>query len=100
MPFDAACAAKQLEKKLDVLSQKTVLPASMLDLVAATARAQLAAQAAEKVEIQLGMLEDVERTLRGAPMLARDAMNQTRLLGTNPRPVNEADALAIYERAF
>ena len=73
MPFDAACAAKQLEKKLDVLSQKTVLPASMLALVAATARAQLAAQAAEKVEIQLGMLEDVERTLRGAPMLARDA---------------------------
>ena len=34
------------------------------------------------------------------PMLARDAMNQTRLLVNNPRPVNEADALAIYERAF
>ena len=33
-------------------------------------------------------------------MLARDAMNQTRLLVNNPRPVSEADALAIYERAF
>ncbi len=34
------------------------------------------------------------------PKLARDAMNQTRLLVNNPRPVAEADALAIYTAAF
>jgi len=34
------------------------------------------------------------------PRLAADAMNQTRLLGNNPRPVREADALAIYTAAF
>jgi len=73
MPFDAARAAKLLDKKLDALSQKTVLPASMLALVAATAKAQLAARASEIVDMTPGMLEEVERNLRGAPMLARDA---------------------------
>eukprot|EP01037_Dinobryon_pediforme_P024336 gene24336-26103_t len=34
------------------------------------------------------------------PRLASDAMNQTRLLGNNPRPVTEADALAIYTAAY
>jgi len=34
------------------------------------------------------------------PKLASDAMNQTRLLVNNPREVNEADALAIYEAAY
>jgi alcohol dehydrogenase len=33
-------------------------------------------------------------------MLATDAMQQTRLLVNNPREVAEADALAIYQRAF
>ena len=34
------------------------------------------------------------------PTLARDAMNQTRLLVNNPRNVTEADALAIYRAAW
>ena len=34
------------------------------------------------------------------PKLASDAMNQTRLLVNNPRPVTEADALAIYRAAW
>lgn len=34
------------------------------------------------------------------PMLANDAMNQTRLLVNNPRPLTEADALAIYRAAW
>lgn len=34
------------------------------------------------------------------PMLARDAMNQTRLLVNNPRPMTESDALAVYRDAF
>jgi alcohol dehydrogenase class IV len=33
-------------------------------------------------------------------MLAADAMNQTRLLVNNPRPLGEADALAIYRAAW
>lgn len=34
------------------------------------------------------------------PKLASDAMNQTRLLVNNPRPVSEEDALAIYRAAY
>lgn len=34
------------------------------------------------------------------PKLASDAMNQTRLLVNNPRPVCEEDALSIYRAAF
>lgn len=34
------------------------------------------------------------------PMLAADAMKQTRLLVNNPRAVSEADALAIYRAAW
>ena len=34
------------------------------------------------------------------PRLARDAMNQTRLLVNNPREVSEADALSIYQAAW
>lgn len=34
------------------------------------------------------------------PMLARDAMKQTRLLVNNPRALEEADALAIYRAAW
>jgi alcohol dehydrogenase class IV len=34
------------------------------------------------------------------PRLASDAMNQTRLLVNNPRPLTEADALAIYRAAY
>jgi alcohol dehydrogenase class IV len=34
------------------------------------------------------------------PKMAADAMKQTRLLVNNPRPVAEADALAIYRAAW
>ena len=34
------------------------------------------------------------------PRLASDAMKQTRLLGNNPRPLTEDDALAIYTAAY
>jgi alcohol dehydrogenase class IV len=45
-------------------------------------------------------LRDVGVPQEALPMLARDAMNQTRLLVNNPRAVSEADALAIYEAAY
>ena len=45
-------------------------------------------------------LQDVGIEKEALPMLARDAMNQSRLLVNNPRPVDEAEALAIYEAAW
>jgi alcohol dehydrogenase class IV len=45
-------------------------------------------------------LRDMRITRDWLPRLARDAMNQTRLLVNNPRPLAEADALAIYEAAY
>lgn len=45
-------------------------------------------------------LRDMKIEADALPMLARDAMNQTRLLVNNPRPVTEADALAIYQSAL
>ena len=45
-------------------------------------------------------LRDMGIEKEALPMLARDAMNQTRLLVNNPRPVDEAAALAIYEAAW
>jgi len=56
---------------------------------------------------QLARDLNLPTTLRAAgipetalPMLARDAMAQTRLLVNNPRPLTKADALAIYRAAF
>jgi alcohol dehydrogenase class IV len=45
-------------------------------------------------------LRDMNIPLEWLPKLARDAMNQTRLLVNNPRPLKEADALAIYTAAY
>lgn len=45
-------------------------------------------------------LRDVGIGAGALPMLARDAMRQTRLLVNNPRPLSEADALAIYTAAY
>jgi alcohol dehydrogenase class IV len=35
-----------------------------------------------------------------APMLAREAMKQTRLLVNNPVPISEDDARRLYEAAW
>lgn len=45
-------------------------------------------------------LRDVGIELDGLERMACDAMLQTRLLANNPRPLSEADALAIYSAAF
>ncbi|HWH84739.1 MAG TPA: iron-containing alcohol dehydrogenase [Burkholderiaceae bacterium] len=45
-------------------------------------------------------LRDVGIPRDALPMLAADAMRQTRLLPNNPREVGEADALAMYELAW
>lgn len=45
-------------------------------------------------------LRDVGIPQNALPALARDAMQQTRLLVNNPRPVSEDDALAIYQQIY
>ena len=45
-------------------------------------------------------LRDVNIPEDALPRMARDAMKQQRLLVNNPRPVTEADALAIYQEAW
>lgn len=45
-------------------------------------------------------LRDCKVSEDSLPMLARDAMLQTRLLVNNPVDVSEADALALYREAF
>ncbi|MBT2793935.1 iron-containing alcohol dehydrogenase [Paraburkholderia strydomiana] len=45
-------------------------------------------------------LRDVGIEREGLGRMASDAMLQTRLLVNNPRPVSEADALAIYNAAY
>jgi len=64
----------------------------------ATFIAALAALAA-----RLGLparLRDAGVPQHALPRLAHEAMKQTRLLVNNPRPVTEADALAIYRAAW
>ncbi|MGB4315964.1 MAG: hypothetical protein WBJ61_02900 [Planktomarina temperata] len=45
-------------------------------------------------------LRDMGIAREALPILARDAMYQTRLLVNNPRPVDQAAALKIYEAAW
>ncbi|GGH63014.1 iron-containing alcohol dehydrogenase [Frigidibacter albus] len=45
-------------------------------------------------------LRDVNIPADALPRMAADAMKQQRLLVNNPRPVTEADALAIYKEAW
>lgn len=61
------------------------------------------AEALQKLSLELKLpqrLRDVGIAAEDLPMLARDAMKQTRLLVNNPREVSEADALAIYRAAW
>ncbi|AYO84734.1 MULTISPECIES: iron-containing alcohol dehydrogenase [Methylobacteriaceae] len=65
-------------------------------------RAEAFIEALADLARELGVpqrLRDVAIPADALPRLARDAMMQTRLLVNNPRPLTEADALAIYQAA-
>ena len=67
------------------------------------ARAEAFAERLAALSGELGLpgrLRDVGIGEEALVMLAADAVRQTRLLVNNPRPVEEADALAIYRDAF
>ena len=67
--------------------------------VAATAFAEAMADLSKRCGLQQ-RLRDLGIKRGALPMLAGDAMNQTRLLVNNPRTVTQADALAIYEAVW
>ncbi len=80
-------------------------PFAFPDLAATEGQARAAAfaerLAALSVQCNLPQrLRDMGIAADDLAMLARDAMNQTRLLVNNPRPVSESDALAIYRAAY
>ncbi|MCR9137108.1 MAG: iron-containing alcohol dehydrogenase [Alphaproteobacteria bacterium] len=57
----------------------------------------------DTLAVEIGLpsrLRDVGIGEDALPKMASDAMKQTRLLVNNPRPVSEADALAIYRAAW
>jgi alcohol dehydrogenase class IV len=67
------------------------------------ARAEAFIEALAALSRELGLQERLREVAIGEdalPMLAREAMKQTRLLVNNPREMAEADALAIYRAAF
>ncbi|HVK90343.1 MAG TPA: iron-containing alcohol dehydrogenase [Mycoplana sp.] len=74
-----------------------------LAVVPAEARAEAFVEALASLGRDLSLpqrLRDANIPEEALAMMARDAMKQTRLLVNNPRPVTEADALAIYRAAF
>ncbi len=69
----------------------------------ATERADRFAAAMAGLSLDLGLpprLRDLDIGRDALSRLAGEAMKQTRLLVNNPRPVTQADALAIYEAAW
>jgi alcohol dehydrogenase class IV len=66
---------------------------------AAAAFAEEMAALAERCGLE-ARLRDVGIPQDALDLLARDAMNQTRLLVNNPRPVEQSDARAIYQAAW
>ncbi len=82
-----------------------IAPAAFPELAAleGQARASAFCDALADLALRCGLpprLRDSGVPEDALPRLAADAMNQTRLLGNNPRPVTEADALEIYRQAW
>ena len=74
-----------------------------LEKIGTQARASAFAEKLANLSRRCGLahrLRDVGIPVDALPVLADDAMKQTRLLVNNPRPVTRADALAIYEQAW
>lgn len=78
----------------------------LLDPAATGDDLSLAHRLIDRLEVHLAAstlprrLRELSITPDHLPMLATDAMKQTRLLGNNPRDVSEADALAIYQAVW
>ena len=67
------------------------------------ARADAFAERLHQLALECGLamqLRDHGVTRESLPLLAEDAMKQTRLLVNNPRALTYDDAFAIYEKAW
>ncbi|MGL4243557.1 MAG: iron-containing alcohol dehydrogenase [Beijerinckiaceae bacterium] len=74
-----------------------------LEKVASGNRSEVFVERLAALSVELGIptrLRDMKIGENALAMLAADAMKQTRLLVNNPRPLTEADALAIYRAAW
>jgi alcohol dehydrogenase class IV len=94
--FNAVTAA-------EVYSDIAVILFPRLAPLGAQGRAQGLAEGLQDLSMRCGVPQRLRDVGIGADALARlasDAMNQTRLLVNNPRPLTEADALAIYTAAW
>jgi alcohol dehydrogenase class IV len=88
-------AATYAEIAGDVFPELAALPAAR--------RAEAFVGQLARLAAELGLptrLRDLGIGENALALLAADAMKQTRLLVNNPRPVEEADALAIYRAAW
>jgi alcohol dehydrogenase class IV len=80
-----------------------IIPEKCASLSSDEEKAEAFVQYLEYLIIDLGLpnsLESVDITRGGLVSLAKDAIKQERLLINNPKPMNEADILAIYQAAF
>lgn len=88
-------AAAYAEIAADAFPDLTAIPAE--------SRAEAFVEALAGLGRELGLpqrLRDVDIPQEALAMMAKDAMKQGRLLVNNPRPMTEADALAIYQAAY
>lgn len=84
-------------------SLATTLDPGLAAIQGETARASAFVDALVQLSAKLGLpprLRDAGVPKTALGRLAADAMKQTRLLVNNPRPVTDADALAIYTAAW
>ncbi|MEP4889528.1 MAG: iron-containing alcohol dehydrogenase [Aliiglaciecola sp.] len=82
---------------------EVIIPKSCENLESDTEKAQAFIHHLENLIADIGLpnrLASVEVSEDSLQTLARDAMKQERLLINNPRPMNEADVLAIYQAAY
>jgi alcohol dehydrogenase class IV len=82
-------------------SYAALAPHAFPELTHASADAFIEAVTALAADLRLPpRLRDVGIPADAVPMMAEDALKQTRLLVNNPRPMTLADARAIYEAAW
>ncbi|MEH6627818.1 MAG: iron-containing alcohol dehydrogenase [Motiliproteus sp.] len=97
MRFNQAACASQYAALAPL-----VFPA-LAEIEDESARSNAFIEALADLNVSLGMqvrLRDYDIPESALPVLAQEAMKQTRLLVNNPREVTEADALAIYQAAW
>ncbi|CAA9527382.1 MAG: Alcohol dehydrogenase [uncultured Sphingomonadaceae bacterium] len=95
--------AFNIEAALDDYAALGVVIDPALEPLGKQGRARGLIQACARLSAASGLpqrLRDVGVARGDLPMLAAEAMRHGRLLVNNPRPIDEADALRLYEAAF